>query len=1557
MDYSKVSDEELLKLVQNRDYSKVSDEELISLTERESEPGVLGKVGEFVGRRASEFGEVVRGVGEAATSTALGIPAWLGGTAAGLGTLALTAGDVGAAKAVQEGTAEQIATVGGLYEPKTDLGKNILENLTPVLSAPAEVGKELVDLPLESWKAPEVVRYPAEIAAEFAMYPAVIGSTKLAKGIVKRAFEERLAEVPKQKVYTEKEMGEPPVEIAPPKVFEDVPKPPPKAEPLQFGTREAEPVVIEPKVEPTPVTPKTEVPGERLQVIADSLKDELPTWQIERIGRLKDRTTTNDPYAVMKDHLSEGDIRRVQELQGTERFALTAEDKIFLRSIEKKLEAGLESDAAFVEEVGKRFQAKEAGTETGAVQAEGIIEPTSSRPPRERSKFDLDTGKNRVEQLVEESKELGVEFNGLQGDLPLFTDPKTGGTFSVSQGESLGSRLQEVRKSFEVPRVEIPVKAPLETSAVEAQLLLAKGDRPYKTTAWANRAAKSAGLKEGEFEVVPVREGFGVKKLSKTLKVSKTGMATEYQSVVNDIESYTKRNPDKDLWYHGGDMPDSRILESGYFTKSISDAIDYAKGSDRTGGKGEAFVYVVDRNKVKLGGDVENPYLLEPAKYERVFDINKVSKDLVPAVKVDGKVYTADMSGGLHDMVWKGIYKDTIKNAKSTESGWAKADGTGFTKSRPITDTISDINTAFGERGAIGKKELTSEQIAARERLQQDVEGIKLLAEKAGKNVYDFLRERGLSEDTIAKITPMLGAEIDKPLSKTQYAKETLREEWNRIAAIPEHLKGKSKLTYKGVEEQVVEPEVIMRRTEGTKKVWDELANADSSKNQFEYTHLKKFYEAIKGIKPESIASTRVGRALDAKINPDALSPSGRKAYDFIKKDFDFVLAEFARKRAGSEEVYQRILKEVNSQKEGKWKVSDLDKATLGKYNDLKAGLAEIRKGRKISDMSKEELAIYNDIRQQMRDKLSADFRKRLPENEAEVYDVLSKRIEDYLPRLFEQGDLVVMLRKDLADFKEALSKATNKSVITKYKNKIAQLEKSISKVNGGEWINYSELPSEIRFRFFETRRGKSGYSYDALKAYEVYIRGLAKKMFDEPALKEIKKSFKDIDPEYKQYTKELVEHYMDWDKSKLDWAAGAITSFEWMRTLGGNPRSAITNLTQRINTLAVAPKYAVKAQGMLLSSKKATRAAAQKLFDESGIAQEVTGVLSEGPTPQGLQYAKALTGAMFNRIEYGNRFHAYITGYLRGKDVGAAKGLKGAELEAFAKKEGLDLVHQTQFRYGKLGIPKAMWKPAGRIAFQFSSYPIKQARFLMDLYKKDPAAFVRYILFAEGLKLTLNELADTDLSNALGFGMSWGEAFNTVKFLADGDVRGAIRHGRQVLDTGGGLLPSGLGPAATGVLNVVSAIGKGEGVEQLGKELTPVVARRLEQFYDAINNKQGDKYPIFDYNGDLMYRLTLRQLLQRTLGPRTAKEHTKSGEYEAGTLLEQERLQLREDVRDKLIKGDKEGAKKLTKKYGEFPTPNAITNKLLRRKFTREELRKPGPRELYQLNREGRTY
>ena len=69
---------------------------------------------------------------------------------------------------------------------------------------------------------------------------------------------------------------------------------------------------------------------------------------------------------------------------------------------------------------------------------------------------------------------------------------------------------------------------------------------------------------------------------------------------------------------------------------------------------------------------------------------------------------------------------------------------------RTIRDVISDINTSIGEKGAVGRLgKKTPEQLAAEQRLREDVQNIKAAAEKAGKEFGQFLKDNKFSEEDI----------------------------------------------------------------------------------------------------------------------------------------------------------------------------------------------------------------------------------------------------------------------------------------------------------------------------------------------------------------------------------------------------------------------------------------------------------------------------------------------------------------------------------------------------------------------------------------------------------------------------------------------------------------------------------------------------------------------------------------------------------------------------------------------------------------------------------------
>jgi hypothetical protein len=215
-------------------------------------------------------------------------------------------------------------------------------------------------------------------------------------------------------------------------------------------------------------------------------------------------------------------------------------------------------------------------------------------------------------------------------------------------------------------------------------------------------------------------------------------------------------------------------------------------------------------------------------------------------------------------------------------------------------------------------------------------------------------------------------------------------------------------------------------------------------------------------------------------------------------------------------------------------------------------------------------------------------------------------------------------------------------------------------------------------------------------------------------------------------------------------------------------------------------------------------------------------------------------------------------------------------------------------------------------------------------------------------------------MSNAIGIGMNMGEALNVLKDASKGDMREAFRHAKLTFQPGSGLLPSGFGPTVMGAGKVVNAIPEGKAMETLGRELTPVMARRGIQAVEAVRGERGGKYPIMSSSGRPTALLTARELIQRTIGPRTETEHQASLNYERRISLEKQRQEIQREIIDKVIKGDMAGARALAKESRIFPTMKQVEEEKIKRRFTREEIaktKKPTKAHIYQLQKEGKIY
>lgn len=733
--------------------------------------------------------------------------------------------------------------------------------------------------------------------------------------------------------------------------------------------------------------------------------------------------------------------------------------------------------------------------------------------------------------------------------------------------------------------------------------------------------------------------------------------------------------------------------------------------------------------------------------------------------------------------------------------------------------------------------------------------------------------------------------------------------------------------TARGLGEELHSPDVVLAKdpAHGT-PIYKIADKATTAKSKFMETEGKTFHDVISEgkIKSDSPASQRVGQALDGTISPAELIPSERKVYDFFKEKYHFLLQEAAKKAAGDQATYTQALNLANRKVKPAIPVKELSTGDLAKYKKL--------------DNARDRI-----------DFLHERWKETQPEGLVKSYDLLSREIKDYLPHIFDKETLTEAFQVEINDINNKLRTATDQGAVTGYKTRLKELETAVKTIQGGGFVRYEALPRNIRFKFFESRKGKEGYSFDAVKAYQTYLTGIARKMFDEPALKAMAVHYDKLSPDLKPYADWYIKRFAGiGKKSKLEDFANAVASFQWIRTLGFNPRSAIVNLTQRVNTVAdVGFKYSAKGEQFAFTKE------GKKLFDETGIAAEVPQVLYEGGAPK-WEKLRSIAGFMFNKIEMGNRRHAFLSGYLKAIDE-----LKMTPTEAV--QYGMDTVHKTQFRYGRVGMPKAMTSPMGRIGLQFSSYPIKQFELLSSWAKNEPAKLIKFLAMAEGGNYALQQWLDTDLSNALGIGVNWGEALNVIKDASTGDIREAFRHTRLVLNPGGGLLPSGPGPTVTSAMKIAGAIPEGKGAEALKTELMPVVAKRGIQAYEAVKGEKGGKYPIMSQSGHPSVKLTGRELIQRTIGPRTETERKTSQDIRVKSSLEKDRKAITHDIIKMYIDGDIKGAKALVKESGIIPTPKQIDDERMKQKYTREETAKLKARltksQEYQLRKEGKVY
>lgn len=692
-------------------------------------------------------------------------------------------------------------------------------------------------------------------------------------------------------------------------------------------------------------------------------------------------------------------------------------------------------------------------------------------------------------------------------------------------------------------------------------------------------------------------------------------------------------------------------------------------------------------------------------------------------------------------------------------------------------------------------------------------------------------------------------------------------------------------------------PSMVLGRTEAGRKIINAGTTTQLEWNKFVHPRMEGIDKASRGIKSEYAS------AYDAVADPTlipTLSEKAKKMRDFAKTDYDFLWNRYALLESG---------------------------------NDVEGFNAAVNLIKKV-EVSPEEI-------------------KALSPGGQKAYGILIEKVDNYATRLWDREEALANITKQRDKFASKLSANTNPSRQKFYAEKVAEYQKSLDTLSGGtDPLTYKNLPGEYFFKYQVKRKPNApgGYVHDLPRAYRSYVYSMAKKTIDEPGIKEMVKAYKELPFEDKAYARNYIREFAGLgERNWFDKMAGEIASFEYVRTLGFfNLRSPLVNLTQQLNTfLDAGPTASIKGYIRALS-KEST---GEKAWLGTGLQYEAPHTLTEDISPNAgvMERLKRVTGVLFNLAENANRKHAFLT-YLTKYEEKLGVGNPEAVKKAIAG------VHNSQFQYGRVDMPMILRRGPGRLIGQFTSFPIKQIEFYQRLWKKDPKRVIVAAGIMWGGNKAVGDVLGIDLSNSLGFGISFGEALNMFTSASKGDLDEAVAHGKMVFAQGSGILPSGPGPAVSGLMKLGASIGKGTFGETLKTELLPINYQRVEQLIDSIKNRsmatEEGKVPIFGPSGEMKFEQGLVRTISE-LGPKSKERTKKQLEWYKQSTFDQLESKRKRIIAETIAIGNNDKAERLIEKWGIVPTRDAIYEAMQRRNLPREARKKWQQAELRQLARE----
>lgn len=771
------------------------------------------------------------------------------------------------------------------------------------------------------------------------------------------------------------------------------------------------------------------------------------------------------------------------------------------------------------------------------------------------------------------------------------------------------------------------------------------------------------------------------------------------------------------------------------------------------------------------------------------------------------------------------------------------------------------------------------------ERMEADAKGAKLSPEeymrKAGFSevaIAGYLKIKALPiqpEELITKVTKAqkeriaelniseetkrsLG--IDKPLKELTYedakklitatsAETTYETLTNKLKYEPVQAYSKYKSKLSNLKDVISRgfnsPSVVASKEAGSKIIYREIDRADILKHRM-LAHILDSQEldlaqAIKAIPEGSESAKKVAMAQEGTLAESALTNSERDALNKLRKFYKWAIDRFVEVKTSNPEEAARV--------------RELAKKVI--YNP-----------------QEDEVTVLKTLK---------EFRKeyKLTNGAMEAIELLRMEKQNYLPHVFDRTELKNSAVERLKELKNT------KHSDERYRKQIDSLENLISKLDGADFVVYKDIPKSLVFQHLKKRTGAPGYKVDAHVALHTYVRGFLKQLYDVPMLDRIQTPYKTLSPDMKAYMDKYIKDYLG--QVERSSVASFVRQFEWIRTLGFNPRSAIVNgIGGTLNTVIEGGRHAITGY------RRALTADGKNEFIMTGAPHEIPQVMIDKDVEyhNRMEKLRAYAGWAFNKVEFGLRSAAYHTGKAKGESL----GLTGEDLYFYS----MDFMHKTQYRYGKVGMPMAM-RGWGGVVFQYGSYPVKTLELMHQWLTKEGKTgklkLLAFVVAAEGGELLSRRLLNMDISGGLGFGVRLMDLVSTLSSASQGEWEEMEKHWKLAWAGGSGILPETvvpLGPA----MNLLKVIGSQEEgkVNKIIKELTPVQAIKVKDFYYAMKYSEEGQYPVFKYDSLLnpiekKYELGLKDTILKAFGPKPSAE-TELQRREYSVLLNEKEIQ-----------------------------------------------------------------